>query len=155
MTEPRVVLGAVLSAAVLLSACGGDDSGDDDKADAPKPAANASSIACIEKSVIGIERYDASGDGVEAGIEDLLTDDAKGGEILTGQLGAVVIEYPTPARAAQAEKKARANESIEVDDPSAIAATNKTLLIDYSTDEHVARIVTACARNPERPPPTP
>jgi hypothetical protein len=66
-----------------------------------------------------------------------------------------VIEYPSAAEATQAEKKARANESIQVDDPSAISATNKTLLIDYSTDEHVKKIVTACASRPERPPPTP
>ena len=144
----------MLLAAAVLAGCG-DDSGDDDQASAPKPAQNASSLACMEKSVLGIHRYDASGDGVEKGVEDLLSDDAKGAEILTGQLGAVVIEYPSAARAAQAEKKARDNESIQVDDPSAIAATNKTLMIDYSTDEHVGKIVTACARNPERPPPTP
>ena len=101
----------MLLAAAALAGCG-DDSGDDEQASAPKPAQNASSLACMEKSVLA-------------------------------------------ARAAQAEKKARANESIEVDDPSAIVATNKTLMIDYSTDEHVGKIVTACARNPERPPPTP
>jgi hypothetical protein len=145
-----------VAAALLAAGCGGDDeSGGEESKPAAPSAANASSIACIEKSVIGIERYDASGDGVEKGVEDLLIDGAKGGEILTGQLGAVVIEYPSAAEASQAEGKARKNESIQVDDPSAINATNKTLLIDYSTDEHVGKIVTACARNPERPPPTP
>ena len=142
-------------AAAALVGCGDDSGSEETTSAAPRPAANASSLACMEKSVLGIHRYDASGDGVEKGVEDLLTDDTKGAEILTGQLGAVVIEYPSAARAAQAEKKARANESIQVDDPSAIAATNKTLMIDYSTDEHVGKIVTACARNPERPPPTP
>ena len=148
------------AAAVALAACGGDD--DDDKGGSADKPANASSMRCLVLSVLSPERYPAGAnedDGVEKGVEPLLTKAAKGAEILTGRPsgpGAVVIEYPDAAAAATARKRARASKELaEFVKPSRVVLFDRTLFIDYTHEAEVRQVVEACGLHPEKPPPTP
>ena len=146
---------AALAAAALLVAGCGDDSKKAGKA--PGGSGSASSLDCMEKSVISPHPYSSKrDDGIEKGVRPLFTRGAKGAEILTGQLGAVVIEYPSEIEAARALRKAKASRVLrQYVSAKRISAIERTLFIDYAKTAHVRRIVTACARNPAEPPPTP
>ena len=147
---------AIVAAATLLVVGCGDDS-KKDGAKEPGGSASGSSLDCMEKSVISPHRYSSKRDeGIEKGVRPLFTRGAKGAEILTGQLGAVVIEYPDELGAARALRAAKASRVLrQYVSPKRISAIERTLFIDYAKTGHVRRIVTACARNPDEPPPTP
>lgn len=150
MPPARPLIG-LLCAGLVVAGCGSDS----DSKDSSKSAASASSMACLIQSVEAPKLYDsADAAGVEKGVRPLLTPGFKGGEILTGQLGAVVIEYPSKADAQKAFRKASKPGVLgsDVDPPKLL---QKTLFIDYTHDRNVVRIVTACALHPEKPPPSP
>ena len=147
---------ATFAAAALLAlaACGGDDDegGDAKTGGAPK-AKSGSSIECLTLSTLSPEPYKP--DDVDKSIKPLLTPGAKGAAILTGRLGADVIEYPDAAAASDAQQKARESEAItKMADPNNIHVFDRTLLIDYTEEPHVRRVVQACATKPDEPPPT-
>ena len=147
----RTALLAMAASALVATGCGGDSK--DDKPS--KDAASASSMDCLIRSVESPKLYDsAKSPGVEQGVRPLLTPGFKGGEILTGELGGVVIEYPTADDAQTAFRKANRPGVLgaDVDPPKLL---KKTLFIDYTHDRNVVRIVTACALHPEKPPPSP
>ncbi|MDQ3934973.1 MAG: hypothetical protein M3340_10135 [Actinomycetota bacterium] len=157
MRHHRTLVAAVLaSAALALAACGGDDDNGDEKTENNSPAAaSASSMECLELSTLSPEVYDSSGSGVEKGVKPLLTEGAKGAEILIGELGAVVIEYPDEQAANAGLREAKGSKTLaKYVDPARISLIEKTLLIDYAKDPRVKRVVEGCARNPDQPPPT-
>ena len=149
-------------AAVVTGGCGGGDDDDGGGSQAggsskPPPAQTASSLKCLQKSIVDAELYSSPRDaGVEKGVRPLMTRRSKGGEILTGKLGAVVIEYPSTLAAKRAESNGRHSRVLTAYvRPKRITAIERTLLIDYAHDQFVLQIVPACARHPERPPPAP
>jgi hypothetical protein len=151
-------IAGTIALAALLAGCGGDDSKDAGKpATTPRPAwhATTSSLTCVKHSTIGIHRYSSKNDkGVENGVRALMTRGSHGGEVLTGQLGAVVIEYPSTIAAARAESDARQSRVLAgYVAPKQITAIEKTLLINYAGQGFLRRIVSACARHAERRPP--
>ena len=158
MRHLRTPLTATLAALVLAApACGGDDDDDGNGGGGQTgPAAtSASSMDCLELSTLSPEVYDSSGSGVEKGVEPLLTEGAKGAEILIGELGAVVIEYPDEQAANAGLREAKGSKTLaKYVDPARISLIEKTLLIDYAKDPRVKRVVEGCARNPDQPPPT-
>ena len=150
----------VIAAACALGGCGGDDGGD--KKGSGAKAANASSMRCLILSVYAPKRYPPGAteeDGVEGGVEPLLTKGAKGGEILTGRPdgpGAVVIEYPDAGAASAALRKARkSRELARYVDLKRVRLIERTLVIDYTADAELRQVIQACATHPEKPPPTP
>jgi hypothetical protein len=150
------VLGIAVAALAAVGCVGGSDSGDKAK----QPAANASSMHCLTLSVEAPKPYapgDTEADGVEQGVEPLLTKGAKGAEMLTGQLGAVVIEYPGASAATAALREAReSRESRKLGtSPKRIELFGRTLFIDYAHDLDLRRVVQGCGLHPDRPPPTP
>ena len=151
------MLAAVLAAGSLAAGCGDESSKEGKEASSGGGAKSASSLDCMEKSVISVHRYSSPRDsGLEKGVRPVMTRGAKGAEILTGQLGAVVIEYPSELDATRALDEAKASRVLrQYVSPKRISLVEKTLLIDYARTGHVRKIVTACARNPDRPPPTP
>jgi len=147
------VLG-IAAAALAAAGCGG---GSDDGGKAKKPAADASSMHCLTLSVEAPKQYapgDTEADGVEQGVGPLLTKGAKGAEMLTGQLGAVVIEYPDTSAASAATRKARESSRLGVS-PQRIELFGRTLVIDYAHDLDLRRVIQGCGLHPDRPPPTP
>jgi hypothetical protein len=149
MLTARPPLACLIVAALATAGCGSgsQDSGSSESSD--------SSMACLTQSVEAPKLYaSATDEGVEKGVRPLLTPGFKGGEILTGQLGAVVIEYPSTADAQKAFERASKPGALglDVDAPKLL---RKTLLIDYTHDRNIRRIVTACALHPDEPPPPP
>ena len=146
----------VVAAALFATGCN-DDSSRSGKATPTTASARASSLACLQKSVKDPSLYSSrSDDGVEKGVRPLMTRGSKGGEILTGKLGAVVIEYPAELDAARAERRGRASRVLrQYVAPKRVTAIGRTLFIDYEHDPIVVKIVTAGAQRPERDPPTP
>lgn len=147
----------MVAAAALLAApgCGGDDDegGDEATSGAPK-AQSGSSIECLSLSTLSPELYESKSDA-DKSIQPLLTPGAKGATILTGRLGADVIEYPDAAAATEAQQKARESKAIaDQADPSQVHVFDRTLFIDYTREPHVRRVVEACATKPDQPPPT-
>ena len=146
----RPALALLAVSALAVAGCGGDS-----KDEGTPKSSSASSMACLTQSVESPKLYESAHDaGVEKGVRPLLTPGFKGGEILTGQLGAVVIEYPSTADAQKAFRKANRPGVLgsDVDPPKLL---QKTLFIDYTHDPNVVHIVTACALHPEKPPPSP
>ncbi len=157
MRHLRTLLPATLAAVALAAAgCGGgDDDGGDSAQNKPAGGGSGSSMECLELSTLSPEVYDSSGSGVEKGVKPLLTQGAKGAEILIGELGAVVIEYPDAKAAAAGLQEARGSKTLKkYVDPARINLIQKTLLIDYAGDPRVRRVVEGCATNPDQPPPT-
>jgi hypothetical protein len=148
---------AIVATAGLVAAagCGGDDDegGNEKTAGAPK-AKTGSSIECLSLSTLSPELYKSKSDA-DKSIQPLLTPGAKGATILTGRLGADVIEYPDAAAAAEAQEKARESDAIaQQADANQIHVFDRTLFIDYTQEAHVRRVVEACATKPDEPPPT-
>jgi hypothetical protein len=150
----------VMAAVCAVGGCGGND-GDDKKGSGAKTG-NASSMRCLILSVYAPKRYPPGAteeDGVERGVEPLLTKGAKGGEILTGRPdgpGAVVIEYPDAAAASAALRKARKSRKLaQYVDPERVRLIERTLVIDYTAEPELRQVIQACATHPEKPPPTP
>ena len=155
MRHPRILLTAALTIAALATAACGDDDNGDEGAEQKPAASTASSMECLELSTLSPEVYDSGGSGVEKGVEPLLTEGAKGAEILIGELGAVVIEYPDVKAAEAALQEAQGSKTLaKYVDRGRISLIEKTLLIDYAGDPRVERVVEACATNPDQPPPT-
>jgi hypothetical protein len=146
---------AIAATAALLGAVGcGDDDGGDDKTSGAPTAKSGSSIECLSLSTLSPELYKSKSD-VDATIRPLLTPGAKGAAILTGRLGADVIEYPDPGAATDAQQQARESKSLTKQaPPGQMHLFAKTLFIDYTQEAHVRRVVEACATKPDEPPPT-
>jgi hypothetical protein len=109
----------------------------------------------MARSIIPPKRYESARDaGVEKGVRPLLTPGFKGGEILTGVLGGVVIEYPAAEDAQRALARANRTEALggDVGPPQLF---RRTLFIDYSHQGYVERIVRACGLHPDARPPVP
>jgi hypothetical protein len=152
--KPTIALLTVI-AALLAAGCGGDDKDEGSDKPAPVPSAGGSSIKCLTLSTLSPELYE-DGAGVEKGVEPLLTGGAKGAEILTGKVAAVVIEYPDSTAAVAAHHRALESKVLKkYVKQSQIQAYGSTLFIDYSKEPHVRKIVLACANRPDQPPPTP
>ena len=84
MRRARLPALLLVSAALFAAGCGDDD----DKGGSAKKPANTSSFQCLILSTYAPEQYqpgETAEDGVEGGVEPLLTKGAKGGEILTGR----------------------------------------------------------------------
>jgi hypothetical protein len=148
----RAIL-AGAAATLALAGCGGSD--DDKQKDSGPLAGNDSPMKCLVFSTLSPEQYDASGSGVEKGVKPLLTGGAKGAEILTGKMSAVVIEYPTPEAASGAQKEARASKVLrDYIEPDRIKLLDRVVFLDYEGESEVGRVVEACARRPDQTPPT-
>ena len=141
-----------IALAALVVGCGGD-SDDEGGGDKPKPATNASPIECLTLSTLSpelIKREDA-----EADERPFLTSGAKGAAILTGRFGAYVFEYPDESAAEAALEKAREPKAFKsIGQPDKVTVIERTLFVDFTGQLHVGRVVEACARNPDQPPPT-
>ena len=146
---------AAAAALAAATGCGGDDDeGGSDKTGGAPTAKSGSSIECLSLSTLSPELYKSKADA-DASIRPLLTSGAKGATILTGRLGADVIEYPDAEAAADAQQEARESKAITKQaPPDQIRLFEKTLFIDYTGEPHVRRVVEACATEPDEPPPT-
>ena len=146
------LLATLLGAARAAPECGGDD--EDGGKPGPDPVANRSSLTCLERSTLSPEIYE-DGKSDEAGIQPLLRDGAKGAEILTGKVAAVVIEYPTNEAAVGAFHAALESKVLKkYVKQRQIQAFERTLIIDYTEEPHVKRVVIGCATRPDQAPQT-
>ena len=154
-----VLASLAATTALLLASCGGEAKQSERPAPRPQPAKARTALECLESSLLSPERYSSKRDeGVEKGVGALMTRGARAAELLGGGPGpsGVVIEYPSAADASRALKRARRSPALaEPGPPPRIAAFDRTLFIDYTRVPHNRRIVEACARHPDRPPPTP
>ncbi|HEX8744047.1 MAG TPA: hypothetical protein VF712_13035 [Thermoleophilaceae bacterium] len=150
----RGLLLLAIGAALLGAGCGDDDE-DEKKDGAGAPAATSgSSIECLSLSTLSPEVH-GSPEHADKTIQPLMTAGAKAATILTGRLGADVIEYPDAKAAEAGLQKARASKALTKEaDPSQMKVIEKTLFVDYTREPHVRRVVEACAAKPGEPPPT-
>lgn len=160
MREARRLVSAILATAALavVAGCGDDD---EDSAKTTNTTAteraDASPLKCLSESVLPPHLYErGQTKGVEKGVKPLLTKGARGGEILTGVLGAVVIEYPEEAGAKAALERARASRVLTAYvAPERIVTFGRLLFIDYSNQGYVRRMARGCGLRPDQPAPTP
>lgn len=149
-------LASIAIVALLVGGCGGDDKDDgggEKQAGAPR-ASSGSPIDCLNLSTLSPEVIKSRSDA-EPEVKPLLTQGAKGAAILTGRYAAIVIEYPDAADAQAALEKAREPKAFgELGEPKRVSGVERVLFVDFTGEQHVRRVVEACATKPDEPPPT-
>ena len=151
---------ALIAVAALLGAgCGGDDDDNGEAgekqegAGAPR-ATNGSPMECLTLSTLSPEVIESRSDA-DPEIRPLLTKGSRGAAILTGRYAAIVIEYPDAADAQAGLEKAREPGAFgELGDPKRVSGVERVLFVDFTGEQHVRRVVEACATKPNEPPPT-